>query len=76
VHVIACTLPCRIISASERPISAVDMAPAMVRNILPPPFRRPSQASAASTTVAALKWRKWCFTKEVIVIGPEHRKKG
>ena len=51
------TLPCRIISASDTPSSAVLIAPASVTNITPPRSRWRVHASAASLTVAALKCR-------------------
>ena len=57
VHVIMCTLSCRIISASEMPNSAVLIAPASVTIILPPWSRWRMYASAASINAAALKWR-------------------
>jgi len=66
--VMAWTFPCRIISASDSPSSAVDIAPAIVRNILPPPARSAFHASAASTRVAELKCRKWCFRNALILM--------
>src|SRR5687768_7475080 len=62
VHEMKCTLSRRIISASESPTSAVLMAPASVTSIWPPPSRWRVHPSAASTSAAALKCRKWCFT--------------
>jgi hypothetical protein len=57
VHVMACTLSCRIISASESPSSAVLIAPASVTIILPPLVEVRDVAVGRVDQGAALKCR-------------------